>query len=50
LRRDARDGVAMMRAAEGQWVEGAIKTATALTDARNKLKNDAAFGQWCEDN
>jgi hypothetical protein len=48
--RAAREGVAMMRAAEGQWAVGALKTAEALHRERMRLKNDAEFGAWCKAN
>ena len=54
---DVRDGWAEMKNAESQivqtyaqWVEGVLKAAPAIVIARDTLRNDAEFGQWCEDN
>ena len=55
--RDAQDGVALMRDADkqmkrahDQWIEGALKTASALYAARQRLIDHAVFGKWCDDN
>ena len=46
----AREGIAMMRAGEAQMAEGALKAAEALHRERVRLKNDIAFGRWCNAN
>ena len=47
---DAKDRIATMRAAEGQWAAGALKAAEALYAARRRLEHDVAFHEWCNAN
>jgi hypothetical protein len=54
---DVRVGWGLMLAAERQiaqgqadYVEGVLKAARAIVIARDAIKNDTTFGNWCSDN